>query len=38
MYYTESELEKAADCVVKFAESEGLYGHANSVKVRVNKA
>ena len=33
--YTEGELVKASDCVIKFAESEGLYGHANSVKVRV---
>ena len=38
IYYTEGALEGAADCVIKFAESEGLYGHANSVKVRVNKA
>ena len=38
IYYTEGALERAADCVIKFAESEGLYGHANSVKVRVNKA
>ena len=38
IYYTEGALERAADCVIKFAQSEGLYGHANSVKVRVNKA
>lgn len=37
IYYTKSALEGAADCVIKFAQSEGLYGHANSVKVRVNK-
>lgn len=36
--YTEEELKKAAPDVVAFAESEGLYGHANSVKVRLNKA
>ena len=36
--YTEGELKKAAPNVVAFAESEGLYGHANSVKVRLNKA
>lgn len=35
--YTEEELKNAAPKVVAFAESEGLYGHANSVKVRVNK-
>ena len=38
IYYTKGALERAADCVIKFAQSEGLYGHANSVKVRVNKA
>lgn len=38
IYYTEGALERAADCVIKFAQSEGLYGHANSVKVRINKA
>ena len=36
--YTKDGLEEAADCVIKFAESEGLYGHANSVKVRTIKA
>ena len=36
--YTESELLKAADTVTAFAESEGLFGHANSVKVRVSAA
>lgn len=36
--YTKDGLEEAADCVIKFAESEGLYGHANSVKVRTDKA
>ena len=36
--YTRSGLESAAEDVIKFAESEGLYGHANSVKVRLNKA
>lgn len=36
--YTEGELLKAANTVTAFAESEGLYGHANSVKVRVAAA
>ena len=36
--YTPKALEKAAPGVMKFAECEGLYGHANSVKVRVDKA
>lgn len=36
--YTRAGLEKAAQTVITFAESEGLYGHANSVKVRMNKA
>ena len=36
--YTPKALEKAAPSVMKFAECEGLYGHANSVKVRVDKA
>ncbi len=36
--YTRSGLESAAEDVIKFAESEGLCGHANSVKVRLNKA
>lgn len=36
--YTQSGLESAAEDVIKFAESEGLCGHANSVKVRLNKA
>lgn len=36
--YTRSGLENAAEDVIKFAESEGLCGHANSVKVRLNKA
>ena len=37
IYYTEAELDKAADIVTGFAESEGLYGHAHSVEVRVKK-
>ena len=37
IYYTQGELKKAADCVMKFAESEGLYGHANAIRVRVQK-
>ena len=36
--YTRGGLESAAEDVIKFAESEGLCGHANSVKVRLNKA
>ncbi len=36
--YGKEALSSAADDVIKFAESEGLYGHANSVKIRINKA
>lgn len=36
--YTQGELLKAAENVIRFAESEGLFGHANSVKVRVEAA
>ena len=37
IYYPEGALKGAADSVVKFAQSEGLYGHAESVKIRINK-
>lgn len=33
--YDADALQKDADSVIAFAESEGLYGHANAVKVRV---
>lgn len=33
--YDSNALHKDADSVIAFAESEGLYGHANAVKVRV---
>lgn len=34
IYYTENELKKAKDDIVKLAETEGLTAHANSIKVR----
>ncbi|MGN1421202.1 MAG: histidinol dehydrogenase [Eubacterium sp.] len=34
IYYTEAELEKAKDDIVKLADTEGLTAHANSIKVR----
>lgn len=34
IYYTEEELKKAKDDIVKLADTEGLTAHANSVKVR----
>lgn len=34
IYYTEEELRKAKDDIVKLAETEGLTAHANSIKVR----
>lgn len=34
IYYTESELSKAKDDIVKLADTEGLTAHANSIKVR----
>ena len=34
IYYTENELEKAKDDIVKLADTEGLTAHANSIKVR----
>ncbi len=37
VYYTQSALEKAADDIIMFANSEGLTGHAKSVAVRVKK-
>lgn len=34
IYYTEAELTKAKDDIVKLADTEGLTAHANSIKVR----
>lgn len=34
IYYTENELKKAKDDIVKLADTEGLTAHANSIKVR----
>lgn len=34
IYYTEEELSKAKDDIVKLADTEGLTAHANSIKVR----
>lgn len=34
IYYTEEELKKAKDEIVKLADTEGLTAHANSIKVR----
>lgn len=34
IYYTERELKKAKDDIIKLAETEGLTAHANSIKVR----
>lgn len=34
IYYTEAELSKAKDNIVKLADTEGLTAHANSIKVR----
>lgn len=37
VYYSKSALEKAADDIITFANSEGLTGHGKSVAMRVNK-
>ncbi len=34
IYYTENELKKAKDDIIKLADTEGLTAHANSIKVR----
>ena len=34
IYYTQEELEKAKDDIIKLADTEGLTAHANSIKVR----
>lgn len=34
IYYTEAELRKAKDDIIKLADTEGLTAHANSIKVR----
>ncbi len=36
IYYTESALKEVAEDVIKFADTEGLTAHANSIKVRFN--
>ena len=36
IYYTEEALEKVAKDVIKFADTEGLTAHSNSIKVRVD--
>ncbi len=36
IYYTQEELNKAKNEIIKFAETEGLTAHANSIKVRFN--
>lgn len=36
IYYSEAELSKAKDDIVKLADTEGLTAHANSIKVRFN--
>lgn len=36
IYYTQDELYKAKNEIIKFAETEGLTAHANSIKVRFN--
>ena len=37
IYYTEDELSKAKDEIIKLADTEGLTAHANSIKVRFEK-
>lgn len=37
IYYSREALEKASDDIIRFAESEYLTAHANSIKVRFNK-
>jgi histidinol dehydrogenase len=37
IYYTQQELSKAKDDIVKLADTEGLTAHANSIKVRFDK-
>ena len=37
IYYSKKALEPVADDIIKFAESESLTAHANSIKVRFNK-
>lgn len=36
IYYTQAELDKAKDDIIKLADTEGLTAHANSIKVRFN--
>ncbi len=37
LYYSREALEKVSEDVIRFAESEGLGAHANSVRIRFNK-
>ncbi len=37
IYYTENALKEQADDIVRFAETEGLTAHANSIKIRFDK-
>jgi histidinol dehydrogenase len=34
IYYSKESLEKSKDDIIRFAENEGLYGHAESIKIR----
>jgi len=37
IYYSKKALEESSEDIVRFAENEGLTGHANAVKIRKNK-
>lgn len=37
IYYSKNDLKESADDIVRFAENEGLTGHANAIKVRKQK-
>ncbi|NMD38812.1 MAG: histidinol dehydrogenase [Christensenellaceae bacterium] len=37
IYYSDEALKEVGDRIVNFAEHEGLYAHANSVQIRLNK-
>ena len=37
IYYTEKELEKVSQDIAKFADSEGLHGHAKAATIRFEK-
>lgn len=34
IYYSKEALSESADDIIRFAENEGLFGHANAIKVR----